>query len=159
MGDTNDKLAQNNSQMEDATTEIFGINFLLEKEKRNQATLLEKLKTHDQSTQVTIQNLQQKLYELQKGRELLLNQLVEKELSYKIDTEELKAVLDDPGDDHTCIICLSPWESTGPHRVASLPCGHLYGMSCIRLSVRRTEFCPKCRVPARYFVLPDIRPE
>ncbi|XP_002132953.2 E3 ubiquitin-protein ligase RNF181 homolog [Drosophila pseudoobscura] len=143
-----------NYQMENAITEIDGINFLLEKEKRNNEILLKKLKTHDQSTQVIIRNLQRKLEEVKNGRDLMLNQLVEKELSYKIDMEELTAILEDPADDITCVICLSPWQSTGAHRVVSLPCGHIFGKSCITLSIRRTKLCPKCRLQVR---LPDIR--
>ncbi|KAM1053560.1 hypothetical protein ACFX2I_000984 [Malus domestica] len=31
-----------------------------------------------------------------------------------------------------CPICMEAWESQGDHQVSCLPCGHVYGLSCIR---------------------------
>lgn len=39
----------------------------------------------------------------------------------------------DEFDDGTiCPICLDSWEISGPHRITSLKCGHLFGTSCIK---------------------------
>ncbi|GJJ73279.1 E3 ubiquitin-protein ligase RFWD3 [Entomortierella parvispora] len=34
-------------------------------------------------------------------------------------------------EESTCPICFEAWTNSGPHRMASLKCGHLYGESCI----------------------------
>lgn len=49
----------------------------------------------------------------------------------------------------SCPICLSPWETTGEHRVVATWCGHLYGESCIRRSMARDPSigCPLCHRP------------
>lgn len=46
----------------------------------------------------------------------------------------------------TCPICLTLWTSTGEHRVVALPCGHLYGKSCIEEWIERKAEagCPEC---------------
>ncbi|BFF95272.1 ERAD-associated E3 ubiquitin-protein ligase HRD1A-like [Drosophila madeirensis] len=137
-------------KLEDTRTEVEEMKSLLEKEKRNHVTLLNKLKMHDNSTQVTIQNLQKRLDELEKDQQLVLNQLLDEERSHIVATEELKTFLVNPADDITCSICLCSWESTGPHCVASLPCGHIFGMSCIQQCVLRTQLCPQCRAPVCY---------
>ncbi|KAF7051551.1 hypothetical protein CFC21_059784 [Triticum aestivum] len=31
----------------------------------------------------------------------------------------------------TCSICLEPWTSTGKHHICCIPCGHVYGRSCL----------------------------
>lgn len=36
-------------------------------------------------------------------------------------------------EDHSsCPICEERWTATGDHRLCSLPCGHLFGLQCIR---------------------------
>ena len=50
-----------------------------------------------------------------------------------------------------CVICLEPWSSEGPHRVAALRrCGHLFGASCVRAAVASQALgrCPLCNEPA-----------
>lgn len=56
------------------------------------------------------------------------------------------------GDDAgICSICHDDWAATGAHRVCALPCGHLYGHSCIvqwwdqALQQKRLLTCPVCR--------------
>nr|XP_043639578.1 E3 ubiquitin-protein ligase CIP8 [Erigeron canadensis] len=46
-----------------------------------------------------------------------------------------------------CPICFEPWTSCGTHQICCLPCGHLYGLSCIKkwLYQRRSSGkCPQC---------------
>ncbi|KAI3963986.1 hypothetical protein MKW92_037447 [Papaver armeniacum] len=47
-----------------------------------------------------------------------------------------------------CSICLNPYASQGDHQVSCLPCGHLYGASCIeryiKHSNRHYSKCPVC---------------
>lgn len=51
-------------------------------------------------------------------------------------------------DDDACAVCLDPWASAGPHRVAALKCGHLFGLSCIEEAVAATGRCPLCAAAA-----------
>ncbi|XP_024314081.1 E3 ubiquitin-protein ligase RFWD3-like, partial [Brachypodium distachyon] len=31
----------------------------------------------------------------------------------------------------TCCVCMEPWTPDGAHRMCCIPCGHLYGRSCL----------------------------
>ncbi|KAJ0952627.1 putative transcription factor C2H2 family [Helianthus annuus] len=56
-----------------------------------------------------------------------------------------------------CSICLESWTSGGDHRICCLPCGHIYGMSCIRkwlIWCQSDGKCPKCK---SLCTLKDIR--
>ncbi|XP_077500102.1 E3 ubiquitin-protein ligase rfwd3.S-like [Amblyomma americanum] len=65
-----------------------------------------------------------------------------------------RSVSDEEGT--TCTICFETWTASGTHRLASLKCGHLYGLSCIERWVRgQRAKCPQCNAPARRA---DIRP-
>ncbi|CAL4920331.1 unnamed protein product [Urochloa decumbens] len=48
----------------------------------------------------------------------------------------------------TCPVCMEPWASQGPHRISCIPCGHVYGRSCLErwLTQRgnRNATCPQC---------------
>ncbi|RCV46966.1 hypothetical protein SETIT_9G574000v2 [Setaria italica] len=48
----------------------------------------------------------------------------------------------------TCPVCMEPWASQGPHRISCIPCGHVYGRSCLErwLTQRgnRSATCPQC---------------
>ncbi|XP_010543439.1 PREDICTED: E3 ubiquitin-protein ligase RFWD3 [Tarenaya hassleriana] len=47
----------------------------------------------------------------------------------------------------SCLICMEPWTNGGEHHICCLPCGHLYGFSCIKkwLQQRRSSGkCPQC---------------
>ncbi|KAI9500416.1 hypothetical protein BX070DRAFT_237462 [Coemansia spiralis] len=80
----------------------------------------------------------------------------------------------DMGDErNTCTICTDPWSISGPNRVVSLKCGHLFCNKCIRTWMLRAKRgdsnvsagglgnkakkskCPDCNHP---FVKGDIRP-
>jgi hypothetical protein len=57
-----------------------------------------------------------------------------------------------------CSICMEEWTTAGDHRICSLACGHMFGMSCIRGWLQRHENnigkCPQCNDKAE---LSDIR--
>ncbi|KAG1355004.1 putative E3 ubiquitin-protein ligase RFWD3 [Cocos nucifera] len=47
-----------------------------------------------------------------------------------------------------CPICFEMWTSDGPHRVSCIPCGHVYGRSCLERWLdqcgKKTGKCPQC---------------
>lgn len=55
-----------------------------------------------------------------------------------------------------CPICLDAWTNDGGHRICCLPCGHVYGMSCITkwLQRRNSGKCPQCNQKCK---LKDVR--
>ncbi|CAK9177723.1 unnamed protein product [Ilex paraguariensis] len=56
-----------------------------------------------------------------------------------------------------CPICMEAWTNGGDHQVCCLPCGHIYGMSCIKrwLQQRRSSGkCPQCNSKC---ALKDVR--
>ena len=64
----------------------------------------------------------------------------------------------DENDDGTfCPICLEPWTNSGGHRIASLKCGHFFGLACIEKWLRTSgaNDCPNCNEKASR---KDIRP-
>ncbi|KAJ1265137.1 hypothetical protein BS78_08G056400 [Paspalum vaginatum] len=48
----------------------------------------------------------------------------------------------------TCPVCMEPWASQGAHRISCIPCGHVYGRSCLErwLTERGNPSakCPQC---------------
>ncbi|KAL6641211.1 hypothetical protein ACP70R_019392 [Stipagrostis hirtigluma subsp. patula] len=65
--------------------------------------------------------------------------------------EEEEEVEADPGvrvpgkAPNTCCICWEPWASCGAHRICCIPCGHVYGRSCLeRWLIRRGGAAAKC---------------
>ncbi|CAN8257262.1 unnamed protein product [Cochlearia groenlandica] len=57
----------------------------------------------------------------------------------------------------SCLICMEAWTNDGEHQICCLPCGHLYGFSCIKkwLQQRRSSGkCPQCN---RTCSLKDVR--
>ncbi|XP_073353348.1 uncharacterized protein [Aegilops tauschii subsp. strangulata] len=47
-----------------------------------------------------------------------------------------------------CAACTEPWSSNGPHRMCCIPCGHVYGRSCMEKLLGRSgqnsAKCPQC---------------
>ncbi|XP_016542806.2 E3 ubiquitin-protein ligase RFWD3 [Capsicum annuum] len=46
-----------------------------------------------------------------------------------------------------CTICMEAWTNDGDHQICCLPCGHLYGLSCIKkwlLQKGSSAKCPQC---------------
>lgn len=56
---------------------------------------------------------------------------------------------DEPEDEGSlCPICLDEWTNTGPHRICSLKCGHLFGFKCITRWLEQSskkKTCPTCK--------------
>lgn len=52
-----------------------------------------------------------------------------------------------------CPICMEKWSTNGSHRVCTIKCGHLYGLSCLRRWMNQTRkpnkhpSCPICNKP------------
>ncbi|CAA3029587.1 E3 ubiquitin- ligase RFWD3 [Olea europaea subsp. europaea] len=63
----------------------------------------------------------------------------------KVDAEE--ELNRDEIDGLICPICFEAWSSGGDHRVCCLPCGHIYGLACIKkwLQGRGSGKCPQCK--------------
>ncbi|KAL6273654.1 hypothetical protein ACE6H2_024346 [Prunus campanulata] len=55
-----------------------------------------------------------------------------------------------------CPICLDAWTNDGDHRICCLPCGHVFGMSCITkwLQSRNSRKCPQCN---QKYKMKDVR--
>ncbi|KAK8496078.1 hypothetical protein V6N13_035098 [Hibiscus sabdariffa] len=56
-----------------------------------------------------------------------------------------------------CTICMEAWTTSADHHVCCLPCGHIFGFSCIRKWLqqgRTTKKCPQCN---RKCTLKDVR--
>ncbi|KAJ6331264.1 hypothetical protein OIU76_009773 [Salix suchowensis] len=56
-----------------------------------------------------------------------------------------------------CPICLEAWTNEGNHHICCLPCGHVFGLSCIEKWLRqrgRLAKCPQCN---RKGTLKDVR--
>ncbi|ORZ14244.1 hypothetical protein BCR42DRAFT_64354 [Absidia repens] len=69
-------------------------------------------------------------------------------------------LIDDEEDDSMeCSICSENWTESGPHRLVSLKCGHLYGEKCIERWIFKSRgpkaHCPHCK---RQINNNDIRP-
>ncbi|CAI8614656.1 unnamed protein product [Vicia faba] len=48
-----------------------------------------------------------------------------------------------------CPICMDAWTDEGDHHVCCLPCGHIYGMSCIKKWLKQRNNsgkCPQCNM-------------
>ncbi|KAM0897615.1 hypothetical protein ACQ4PT_022464 [Festuca glaucescens] len=48
----------------------------------------------------------------------------------------------------SCPVCMNPWTAEGEHRVSCIPCGHVYGRSCLEKWLlqcgKKTATCPQC---------------
>ena len=58
-----------------------------------------------------------------------------------------------PDDAVACAVCLEPCAISGPHQVASLACGHVFGHACISQWLERKKKknggkCPQCNARA-----------
>ncbi|XP_044980157.1 uncharacterized protein LOC123447614 [Hordeum vulgare subsp. vulgare] len=64
--------------------------------------------------------------------------------------EGVECVETKPAAGPTCSICMEPWTSTGEHHICCIPCGHVYGWSCLirwvkyQLSGNESVKCPQC---------------
>ncbi|KAK6913456.1 Zinc finger, RING-type [Dillenia turbinata] len=57
-----------------------------------------------------------------------------------------------------CPICMEPWAQAGDHLICCLPCGHVYGLSCIKRWLQQlgsiSGKCPQCK---KMFQLDHVR--
>ncbi|KAM0892978.1 hypothetical protein ACQ4PT_025443 [Festuca glaucescens] len=70
--------------------------------------------------------------------------------------ESLQTKMEESGDgmEHrnpavaSCCVCMEPWTSGGAHRIFCIPCGHVYGRSCLEKWLGRCggtmAKCPQC---------------
>ncbi|GAB4833590.1 hypothetical protein Ancab_031833 [Ancistrocladus abbreviatus] len=56
-----------------------------------------------------------------------------------------------------CPICMEPWSNDGDHQPSCLPCGHLYGMSCIKKWLQQRKSSGKCPHCNKKCSLKDVR--
>ncbi|XP_052174977.1 uncharacterized protein LOC127789921 isoform X2 [Diospyros lotus] len=56
-----------------------------------------------------------------------------------------------------CPICMEAWSNGGDHQVCCLPCGHLYGVSCIKRWLQQRKNSGKCPQCNRKCTLKDVR--
>ncbi|PWA56387.1 Zinc finger, RING/FYVE/PHD-type [Artemisia annua] len=59
--------------------------------------------------------------------------------------------------DIDCPICDKPFTPGGNHRVCCLPCGHMYGMSCINSLLQQSQSSGKCPTCKTLCTLKDVR--
>ena len=52
----------------------------------------------------------------------------------------------DPAQSTTCQICFDEYSLESNHRICALPCGHVYGSSCIQKWIKSYKSCPMCKV-------------
>ncbi|XP_065857790.1 uncharacterized protein [Euphorbia lathyris] len=56
-----------------------------------------------------------------------------------------------------CPICMDAWTNEGDHHICCLPCGHLYGLSCISKWLKQKRSSAKCPQCNRKCSLKDVR--
>ncbi|KAK7337110.1 hypothetical protein VNO77_17669 [Canavalia gladiata] len=56
-----------------------------------------------------------------------------------------------------CPICMDVWTNNGEHHICCLPCGHIYGMSCIKRWLQQRKNSGKCPQCNRKCSLKDVR--
>ncbi|ESW34775.1 hypothetical protein PHAVU_001G180000 [Phaseolus vulgaris] len=56
-----------------------------------------------------------------------------------------------------CPICMDVWTNNGEHHICCLPCGHIYGMSCIKKWFQQRKNSSKCPQCNRKCKLKDVR--
>ncbi|KAA8518707.1 hypothetical protein F0562_016519 [Nyssa sinensis] len=56
-----------------------------------------------------------------------------------------------------CPICMEAWTNAGDHQICCLPCGHLYGLSCIKRWLQQHRSSAKCPQCNRKCSLKDVR--
>ncbi|PWA45275.1 zinc finger, RING/FYVE/PHD-type [Artemisia annua] len=57
-----------------------------------------------------------------------------------------------------CSICFKAMTGTGQHRICCLPCGHIYGRSCINQWLQQSQNCSKCPQCKSLCTLKDVTP-
>ncbi|BFF95444.1 E3 ubiquitin-protein ligase RNF8-like [Drosophila madeirensis] len=133
-------------QKEQLTIERDGLLLQLQQENECYAGVLQQLEQQSKTMAQMNYEYQREIAERQERRGETLRALQQQERNHSLDMENLKqSMLDNNLEDITCSICLSTWKASGPHRLVSLACGHLFGDECIRACLNRVSECPICR--------------
>ncbi|KAI7725034.1 hypothetical protein M8C21_029805 [Ambrosia artemisiifolia] len=56
-----------------------------------------------------------------------------------------------------CPICFEAWTSGGDHQICCLPCGHIYGLSCIKKWLQQSRGSGKCPQCNNICTFKDVR--
>lgn len=56
-----------------------------------------------------------------------------------------------------CPICMDAWTNDGDHHICCLPCGHIYGMSCVKKWLQQKKNSGKCPQCNRRCSMKDVR--
>ncbi|KAI3687831.1 hypothetical protein L1987_81534 [Smallanthus sonchifolius] len=56
-----------------------------------------------------------------------------------------------------CPICFEAWTSGGEHQICCLPCGHIYGLSCIKKWLQQSRSSGKCPQCNNICTFKDVR--
>lgn len=134
------------------------------------SNILEEVSTQNCVQSAVSEDLQRQLSEMDQQRLKLLEDLQRQEEAHLRKIEEIqmknKCDLEDRdmrclqleeqierlrGDNDinlSCSICFEPWSTETEHRLVCLPCGHLFGSTCIREYLHRCPECPQCRTAA-----------
>ncbi|XP_017151375.1 E3 ubiquitin-protein ligase RNF8-like [Drosophila miranda] len=131
-------------QKDQLTTERDGLLLQLEHENDKYASVLRKLDEQSKTMEEINNEFLRELSERKKLRAETLSALMEQEQNHSLEMNKLNQTILE----NTCAICLSPWDTFGEHRLASLACGHLFGDDCIKICLSRAGECPTCRSSA-----------
>ncbi|KAL9642200.1 hypothetical protein ABK040_007202 [Willaertia magna] len=105
--------------------------------------------TGDNTSSIMIEDLEENTTNVVEGGENKKandKQEVQQEESNDVIIEEND---EDEEKDNLCIICRDEWKTHGDHKVVALPCGHIYGKSCLEKWFEKSTLCPFCRVKCK----------
>lgn len=153
---------QTKSKVEESENEIDSLRQLC-------SNILEEVSTNNSVQSVLSEDLQLQLTEKNEQRQQLLDDLKRQEDAHLQEIEllkkqnkseleardmrcleleqEIERLRGDNDINLSCSICLEPWSSESTHRLCCLPCGHLFGSTCINDYLYRCAECPQCRAP------------
>ncbi|KAM7468214.1 hypothetical protein LguiB_015776 [Lonicera macranthoides] len=92
-------------------------------------------------------------YEEEEGEDEEEEELMNEDLENGVETASCSSKENEGGwnrseiDGLFCPICMEAWSNGGDHQVCCLPCGHIYGLSCIKTWIQRhrsSRKCPQC---------------
>jgi len=136
-------------QKDQLTIERDGMVLKLEEQESSYKGMVAKQDQQIRSMQVIISESQHEICQKEALRRQLLVDLEGQEQVHLQQMEvQRQSLVENNEDSITCSICWVTWDADGDHRVVSLACGHLFGNSCIRNYLMRSESCPICRQAA-----------
>nr|XP_016943164.1 E3 ubiquitin-protein ligase RNF8-like isoform X2 [Drosophila suzukii] len=136
-------------QKDQLAIERDGMVLKLEEQESSYKGMVAKQDQQIRSMQVIISESQHEICQKEALRRQLLVDLEGQEQVHLQQMEaQRQSLVENNEDSITCSICWVTWDADGDHRVVSLACGHLFGNSCIRNYLMRSESCPICRQAA-----------